>query len=228
VEYQAAIPQGERLCGEYFFTGNPEARNSKLDMKGNPAEFEAIGNRLGFVIAKEQEQQLELTWRGPRFPAYLCLGIALLLLFVTLPIVEAIRLRGFIGPAGSLWYFPVMNLILLGISFYLLLQKRSIVIDGVARKVTLSRRSMHQRILLTLDFVDIEKLKLGVDQVYSGFAVAGSSAAQSFPVPSLRLVIKGGASVLLDRGGFKRLETLGRGIGERISRPLEAETPAAR
>ena len=87
---------------------------------------------------------------------------------------------------------------------------------------------MHRRILLTLDFVDIEKLKLGADQVYSGFAVAGSSAAQSFPVPSLRLVIKRGASVLLDRGGFKRLETLGRGIGERIGRPLEVETPAAR
>jgi len=197
-------------------------------MEGNPAEFEAIGNRLGFVIAKEQEQRLELTWRGPRFPAVLCLGIAILLLFVTLPIVEAIRLRGFTGPAGSLWYFPVMNLILLGISFYLLSQKRSIVIDGVARKLTLARRSMHRRILLTLDFVDIEKLKLGADQVYSGFAVAGSSAAQSFPVPSLRLIVKEGASVLLDRGGFKRLETLGRSIGERIGRPLEVESPAAR
>ena len=197
-------------------------------MEGNPAEFEAIGNRLGFVIAKEQEQRLELTWRGPRFPAYLCFGIALLLLFVTLPIVEAIRRRGFIGPAGSLWYFPVMNLILLGISFYLLLQKRSIVIDGVARKVTLTRRSTHRRILLTLDFADIEKLKLGADQVYSGFAVAGSSAAQSFPVPSLRLIVKEGVSVLLDRGGFKRLETLGRDIGERIGRPLEVESPAAR
>jgi len=196
-------------------------------MEGNPAEFEAIGNRLGFVIAKEQEQRLELSWRGPRFPAYLCLGISLLLLFVTLPIVEAIRLRGFIGPAGSLWYFPVMNLILLGIAFYLLSQKRSIVIDGVARKVTLARRSMHRRILLTLDFVDIEKLKLGADQVYSGFAVAGSSAAQSFPVPSLRLVIKRGASVLLDRGGFKRLEALGRRIGERIDQPLEVESGAA-
>jgi len=64
--------------------------------------------------------------------------------------------------------------------------------------------------------------------VYSGFAVAGSSAAQSFPVPSLRLIVKEGASVLLDRGGFKRLETLGRSIGERIGRPLEVESPAAR
>jgi hypothetical protein len=195
-------------------------------MEGNPAEFEAIGNRLGFIIAKEEEQRLELTWRGPRFPAFLCLGIALLLLFVTLPIVEAIRLRGFAGPAGSLWYFPVMNLILLGISFYLLSQKRSIVIDSVARKVTLTRRSMHRRIHLTVDFANIGELKLAADQVYSGFAVAGSSAAQSFPVPSLRLISKCGASVLLDRGGLKRLETLGRRIGERIGRPLEVEVNA--
>ena len=197
-------------------------------MEGNPAEFEALGNRLGFTIAKEEEQRLELTWRGPRFPAYLCLGIALLLLGVTLPIVEAIRLRGFTGPAGSLWYFPVMNLILLGISLYLLSQKRTIVIDGSSRAVTVSRRSMGRQILLTVDFAEIESLKLQFDQVYSGFAVAGSSAAQSFPVPSLRLIIKGGASVLLDRGGVKRLEILGRHIGERIHRPLEVEAGAAR
>jgi hypothetical protein len=195
-------------------------------MEGNPVEFEALGNRLGFIIAKEEEQRLELTWRGPRFPAYLCLGIALLLLCVSLPIVEAIRLRGFIGPAASLWYFPVMNLILLGIGVYLLSQKRSIVIDGKSRVITLGRRSLRRRILLTVDFSEIERLKLQFDQVYSGFAVAGSSAAQSFPVPSLRLIVKGGASVLLDRGGLKRLEALGRRIGERINRPLEVEAGA--
>ena len=87
---------------------------------------------------------------------------------------------------------------------------------------------MGRQILLTVDFAEIESLKLQFDQVYSGFAVAGSSAAQSFPVPSLRLIIKGGASVLLDRGGVKRLEILGRHIGERIHRPLEVEAGAAR
>ena len=196
-------------------------------MQGNPAEFEAIGSRLGFRVAHGQEDRLELIWQGPRFPALLCLGIALLLLFVTIPIAEAIRTRGFAGPAASLWYFPLMNLILLGISFYLLSQKRTIVIDGLSRRVTLSRRSLRRRILLTVDFAEIEKLKLGADQVYSGFAVAGSSAAQRFPVPSLRLIIKGGASVLLDRGGFKRLETLGRKIGEKIHQPLEVAANAA-
>jgi hypothetical protein len=197
-------------------------------MEGNPAEFEAIGNRLGFSIVNDQKQRLELAWRGPRFPAYLCFGIALLLLFVTVPIVEAIRFRGFTGAAGSLWYFPVMNLILLGISLYLLSQRRSIVIDGSARAVRLNRRSLHRHIDLRVDFAEIEALKLGSDRVYSGFAVAGSSAAEIFPVPSLRLLIKGEASVLLDRGGFKRLETLGRLIGERINRPLEVEAPATR
>ena len=192
-------------------------------MEGNPAEFEAIGNRLGFTLVKEEQQRLELSWRGPRFPAFLCLGIALLLLFVTLPIVQAIRLRGFTGPAGSLWYFPLMNLILIGIAFFLLSQKRTLVIDGATRRVMLSRRSLYRRILLTLDYADIEKLKLGADQVYSGFAVAGSSAAESFKVPSLRLIVKGGASVLLDRGGFKRLEDMGRRIGAQIDRPLEVE-----
>jgi len=194
-------------------------------MEGNPAEFEAIGNRLGFTLTKEEAQRLELTWRGPRFPAFLCLGIALLLLFVSVPIVEAIRLRGFTGPAGSLWYFPLMNLILAGIAFFLLSQKRTLVIDGATRRVSLSRQSLHRRILLTLDYADIEKLKLSSDQVYSGFAVVGTSAAESFLVPSLRLILKGEASVLLDRGGFKRLEALGQRIGARIDRPLEIEAP---
>ena len=196
-------------------------------MQGNPAEFEAIGNRLGFIITKEAEQRLELTWRGPRFPAFLCLGIALLLLCVSVPILAAIQLRGFTGPAGSLWNFPVMNLILFGIACYLLSQKRSIVIDVSSRAITLRRHSIWRKILLTIDFAEIENLKLQFDQVYSGFAVAGSSAAQSFPVPSLRLSIKGGTTVLLDRGGLKRLETLGRRIGEKIHRPLEVESKAA-
>ena len=196
-------------------------------MQGNPAEFEAIGNRLGFAIAREDAQRLELTWRGPRFPAFLCLGIALLLLCVSVPILAAIQLRGFTGPAGSLWYFPVMNLILFGIACYLLSQKRSIVIDGSSRAITLQRHSIRRHIVLSVDFAEIENLKLQFDQVYSGFAVAGSSAAQSFPVPSLRLIIKGGATVLLDRGGFKRLETLGRRMGEKIHRPLEVESKAA-
>src|SRR6266436_7138836 len=110
-------------------------------MKGNPTRFEAIGNRLGFRIAEETDQQLHLVWQGPRFPAFLCLSIAFLLLFVSLPIMYAIYLNGFVGAAGSLWYFPLMNLVLFGISLYLLSQKRTIIIDNSAQRVTLKKRS---------------------------------------------------------------------------------------
>jgi hypothetical protein len=192
-------------------------------MEGNPVEFEALGNRLGFRIVEETPEKLRLVWQGARFPAFLCLGIALALLFISVPIVQAIRLRGFAGPAGSLWYFPLMNLILFGISVYLLSQKRTIVIDTSSEKVTLARRSLHRTALLIMSYGEIGQLKLGVDQVYNGFAIAGSSAAQSFPVPALRLYVANGESVLLDRGSFRKLEAMGKQIGERIKKPLEVE-----
>jgi hypothetical protein len=192
-------------------------------MKGNPTRFEAIGNRLGFRIAEETEQQLHLVWRGPRFPAFLCLGIAFLLLFVSLPIIYAIHLNGFVGAAGSLWYFPLMNLVLFGISLYLLSQKRTILIDNSAQRVTLKKRSFCQTTLLSVAYLEINKLRLGVDQVYSGFAVAGSSASESFPVPSLRLFAMAGESILLDRGSLRRLEELGRRVSSRLNKPLEVD-----
>jgi hypothetical protein len=192
-------------------------------MEGNPTQFEAIGNRLGFRILEETDKKLSLVWQGPRFPAFLCLGIALLLLSVSLPILYAIHLNGFVGAAGSLWYFPLMNLILFGISFYLLSQKRTIIIDTSAQQITLKKRSLYQTTLLSLAYLEIKRLKLGVDQVYSGFAVAGSSSAQTFPVPSLRLFAQGGESVLLDRGSLRRLEELGRRVSSRLNKPLEID-----
>jgi len=87
-------------------------------MIGDPSQFEAIGNRLGFRVVEQSADKLKLYWQGPRFPAFLCLGIALMLLVVSIPIVQALLLRGFIGPAGSLWYFPLMNLVLFGIAFF--------------------------------------------------------------------------------------------------------------
>jgi hypothetical protein len=189
-------------------------------MEGNPAQFEAIGNRLGFRVAEESDRELCLVWQGPRFPAFLCLGIALLLLSVSLPILYAIYLNGFVGAAGSLWYFPLMNLILFGISLYLLSQKRTIIIDNSAQQVTLKKRSLYQTTLLSVAYLEITTLKLGVDQVYSGFALAGSSSAQTFPVPSLRLFAQGSESILLDRGSFRRLEELGRRISSRLNKQL--------
>jgi hypothetical protein len=194
-------------------------------MKGNPAQFEAIGNRLGFRITEETPTKLRLDWQGPRFPAFLCLGIAVGLLFISVPIVYAIRLNGFVGAAGSLWYFPLMNLILFGVAFYLLTQKRTILIDGSTQRVTLKRRSLHRTNLLAVTYREVKMLRLGLDQVYSGFAVAGSSAAESFPVPSLRLHATGGESVLLDRGSLRKLRDLGTRISHRLDKPFEIDPP---
>ena len=194
-------------------------------MEGNPAEFEAVGNRLGFRIETEDREKISLAWRGPRFPAFLCLGIALALLFLSLPIVEAIRQRGLAGPAGSLWYFPMMNLILLGISAFLISLHRSVLLDHKEGRITLRKSSIFRKTTLDLRYDEVTALRLGVDQVYSGFAVAGSSAAESHPVPSLRLVLDNGETVLLDRGGTKRLEDLGRRLGAALGKPLRVDLP---
>ncbi len=194
-------------------------------MQGNPAQFEAIGNRLGFRVAAEDQEKLILVWRGARFPAFLCLGIALALLFLSLPIIEAIRQKGFTGPAGSLWYFPVMNLILLGIAFFLLSVKRTILIDRKKQQVVLARRSLFRNLSFRVNYEEVEVLKLGMDEVYSGFAVAGSSAAQRHPVSALRLLLKTGESVLLDRGGRKRLESLGNILSDHLRKPMQVDEP---
>jgi len=198
-------------------------RSVTFTTQGNPAQFEAIGNRLGFRVVNDSNQCLTLTWQGPRFPAFLCLGISFALLLISIPILEALRLRGFIGPAGSLWYFPVMNLILFCISLFLLSQKRTIVFDNAAAQATLRRRTLQRSVELRVPYAEIAGLRLGLDEVYSGFAVAGSSAAEKFPVPSLRLIVRGGDAVLLDRGGIRRLKSLAERISETIGKPLEID-----
>ena len=192
-------------------------------MISDPAQFEAIGNRLGFRAVEETPRKLLLRWQGARFPAFLCLGIALLLLFVSVPIVEALRLRGFVGPAGSLWYFPVMNLILFGISVFLITQRRTIEVDSETRRMTLRRQSLYRTISFAASYDEISKVSLSADQVYSGFAIGGSTAAQSFPIPALRLMLKSGDNVLLDRGSFRKLADLGKLVAERIAKPLEID-----
>jgi len=192
-------------------------------MIGHPEQFEAIGNRLGFRVVEQTPRKLLLLWQGARFPAFLCLGIALLLLFVSVPIVEALRLRGFAGPAGSLWYFPVMNLILFGIAFFLITQRRTIEVDSDARQMTLRRQSMYRNITFAAKYEEIGKISLGIDQVYSGFAIGGSTAAQSFPIPALRIVLMSGENVLLDRGSFRKLAEMGKVLRERIGTSLEID-----
>jgi len=192
-------------------------------MIGDPAQFETIGNRLGFEIVENTREKLRLVWHGARFPAFLCLGIAVLLLFVSVPIVEALRLRGFAGPAGALWYFPLMNFILFAIALFLVTQRRVIELDSRARQVILRRHSLYRSIVLSASYDEIDKFKLGFDQVYSGFALGGSTAAQKFSVPALRMVLRDGAAVLLDRGSVRKLRELGKLASELLSRPLEIE-----
>jgi hypothetical protein len=192
-------------------------------MIGDPTQFEAIGNRLGFTVVEETPEKLRLRWQGARFPAFLCLGIALMLLFVSIPIIQALLLRGFIGPAGSLWYFPLMNLVLFGISFFLVTQRRTIEIDGTTGEVTLRRLSLYRSTVLKVSFEEIARVTLSNDQVSSGFAVGGSTAAQSFPVPALRLIFTDGESVLLDRGSLRRLRNLATLVSQRVRKRLEVD-----
>ena len=192
-------------------------------MIGDPAQFEAIGNRLGFTVVEETPEKLKLRWQGARFPAFLCLGIALLLLLVSIPIIQALLLRGLVGPAGSLWYFPLMNLVLFGISFFLVTQRRTIEIDGTTGEVTLQRMSLYRSTVLKVSFDEIARVTLSNDQVSSGFAVGGSTAAQSFPVPALRLIFTDGENVLLDRGSLRRLRDLAKLVSERVRKRLEVD-----
>ena len=196
-------------------------------MNTNPAQFEAIGTRLGFRVVEQSPSRIRLLWRGPRFPAFLCLGIALLLLFISVPIVEALRLRGFVGPAGSLWYFPLMNLILFAIALFLVTQQRTIDIDPAKRTITLRRQSLYRSYSFTARDEEITQIALGVDHVYSGFAIGGSTAAERFPVPALRLDLKTGANVLLDRGSFGKLAELGKTISAAIAKPLAIDPELA-
>jgi hypothetical protein len=192
-------------------------------MIGDPHQFEAIGSRLGFCPVEETPRKLLLRWQGARFPAFLCLGIALLLLFVSVPIFEALRLRGFVGPAGSLWYFPVMNLILFGISAFLITQRRIIEVDSDLRQLTLRRQSLYRSTVFAASYDEIANVSLGVDRVYSGFAIGGSTAAETFPVPALRIMLQNGDNVLLDRGSFRKLTEIGKLVSERLNKPLETD-----
>jgi len=189
-------------------------------MIGDPAQFEALGNRLGFRIVEQTSDILRLHWQGARFPAFLCLGIALLLLFVSVPITQALILRGFVGPASSLWYFPLMNLVLFGISIFLVTQRRFIEIDNPTRTITLTRRSLYRSVIYSTSYDEVDEIRLTIDEIQSGFAVGGSTAAQKFPVPALRLALANGDSVLLDRGSFRKLSEFGKLISERLGKSL--------
>lgn len=193
-------------------------------MQGRPSQFESVGTRLGFQIKEETPRRLVLTWQGSRFPGWLCLGLALALLFLSVPITEAIRLQGFASRVGALWYFPVMNLVLFAVGGLLISLRRSVTLDQESRRVVLKKRSLINNAVLQLEFSEIASLKIGADQVYSGAAVAGSTVGQTFfPVQSLRLLLTSGETVLLDRGSRRRMESLGDRLSAFLQRPLAKE-----
>ena len=192
-------------------------------MTGDPRHFESIGNRLGFRAIPSGDDEIHLVWRGGRFPALLCLGIAAFLLLLSVPVFLAILAHGLDSAVGNLWYFPAMNVVLFKVAVFLLTLKRTIRIDRRAGEVHLSRTSLFMRRRLTLGFQEVRTVSVADDQVYSGFAVAGSTAGQkSFPARSLRLVLSGSQSVLLDRGGGRRLDELAERIGHLMDKPVEA------
>jgi hypothetical protein len=77
---------------------------------------------------------------------------------------------------------------------------------------------------LRASYDEISDVRIVSDQVYSGFALGGSTAAEKFPIPALRMVLKTEDAVLLDRGSLRRLAEIGKLIGERINKPLEIDT----
>ena len=193
-------------------------------MVGNPRDFESIGSRLGFRLLVANHDQIHLVWRGGRFPAFLCLGVAVFLLLLSIPVFQAIRIHGLDSAVGSLWYFPVMNVVLLGVVVYLLSMKRVILVDRATDRITLTKRNLWSRRRLTVDFDEVEAIRLGNDQVYSGFAVAGSTAgAKSFPALSLRLILPDSQSVLLERGAGRMTRELATRLGEFMGKPVRSE-----
>ena len=114
-----------------------------------------------------------------------------------------------------------MNMILLGVAVFLLSIRRTILIDQKNCLVHLSKRSLFRRRDLKLGFDEVAILKLGTDMVYSGFAVAGSTVGQSsFPSPSLRLILAGGETVLLERAGRTRIKDLADRLGPMLAKPV--------
>jgi hypothetical protein len=114
-----------------------------------------------------------------------------------------------------------MNLVLFGIAIFLITQRRTIVVDSSAKSFELCRQSLYRKTRLFASFDEIGNITLSIDQVFSGFAIGGSTSAESFPVPALRIHFTGVEAALLDRGSVRRLEDAGKKIAARIGKPLK-------
>ena len=190
-------------------------------MKGDTGHFESFVTRLGLQIEEASPKRISLIWRGGRFPGFICLGVALALLVLSVPIGTAIHSQGWTGTAASLWYFPVMDALLFGVAFFLITLKRRVIVDQPSCRVILTKKSLWKRRELSVDFNEIECLKIGTDLVYSGPALAGSTAGQRFfPANALRLVLKDKRTVLLDRGNTKGIQALAQRLAILVQKPI--------
>ena len=95
-----------------------------------------------------------------------------------------------------------------------------IEIDGPSKRIVLRRRSFLRIHELSAGYDEISEFRLGFDEIQSGFAVAGSTGAEKFPVPALRMVLTSDETVLLDRGSRAKLNEIGKLISQRAGRPL--------
>ena len=83
---------------------------------------------------------IRLLWRGPRFPAFLCLGIALLLLLISVPIVRSHSHSWFRWPGGIALVFSADESDSVRHCVFLLTQRRTIEIDPGAGRLSLRRQ----------------------------------------------------------------------------------------
>jgi hypothetical protein len=185
-------------------------------LHGDPGRFEWTGSKIGYRL-QEKTGEIILHWKCPLFPPLLCLGIALFLLAPSFFILQAIWMD-IQGPARSLWYFPVMNLILLGIGVYLLSLRRQVVFDSNARSVRFTKLSLAGVERLEVGFEDIVQARIAPDRVKIGYIVAAEK--EGYPIPALRLVLGSDHTVLVERGRKTRLIDIGRKISGQIGCPV--------
>jgi hypothetical protein len=187
-------------------------------LKGDPARFEWRGSRIGHRV-EEKDGGIVLTWKCPLFPSLLCLGIALLLLFPSFFVVKGIWLRAS-GPAASLWYFPAMNLVLLGIGIYLLSLRRQVVFKRMEKGIRFTRLSLFDTEILLMGFHEVARAEVATDLVRIGFMLIGGGDKEGYPIPALRLVLRGGHTVLVERGRKATVVELGGKISRVVGCPL--------
>src|SRR4030095_6204641 len=85
-------------------------------------------------------------------------------------------------------------------------------------------QSLYRSVGFTAKGSEIAGITLGIDRVYSGFALGGSTDAERFPVTALALSLISGEPLLLDRGSARKLTELGKIISAGVAKPLTIDS----